>query len=279
MTKPRQSALRTRIATELEKLALTPDEEKRVLQQLQKPERVRKSLDMFANSRSVKYGVVSDLHIGSKHFRPDVFEQSIKTFNREGVDAILLPGDVIEGMSNRDGHVYELDTIGTTAQVNKAAELLQGYKQPILFTTGNHDEWSKKKSNQGVIVGPTLEDKLGGNAKWLGEYTADIKLSPTTFIRLTHEGNSSYALSYSGQKRINGLSHDEKPAAIINGHIHKALYMFYRNIHYFEAGTLQDQTDFMRMKGSPAMVGYWVIKLGHNRKGVNTVAQTFYPGY
>lgn len=277
MAKPKSSTTK-KIQSELERLVLTPEEEKHILQQLLKPERVRKSFDMFANSRHVKYGVASDLHIGSKYFRPDIFEQSIETFTREGVDAILIPGDVIEGMSNREGHIYELETIGTSAQVQKAIELLKGFKQPILFTTGNHDEWAKNKSNQGVLVGPTIEAGVKGS-KWLGEYTADLRLSPQTFIRLTHEGAASYALSYSGQKRVAALSHDEKPAVILNGHIHKSLYMNIRNLHYFECGTFQDQTPFMRMKGSPAMVGYWVIGIGHNRKGVNRVDQTWFPGY
>ena len=272
---------RARIASVLEKLALTPEEEKRVLDQLRLPERVRKTYDHYNNSRRSKYMVVSDTHIGSKFYRPDIMDAAAMVAKKEGVEAIYHAGDVIEGMSNRDGHVYELDQVGTSAQVNKAVselEKLTAVGVPFYFTTGNHEDWAKNKANQGVMVGPTLEDKLKGS-KWLGEYTAQIALSPNTTMWLTHEGSSSYALSYSGQKRINALSGGVKPDIIYNGHLHKALYMLYRNIHYHEAGTMQDQTPFMAMKGSPAMPGFWVVDVSFNRKGINEYSPKLYPFY
>jgi predicted phosphodiesterase len=272
------TSLENTVMSEIQKLNLNEFELKNLLKQINKPEVIKKSFDHFYDTKRVKIGIISDTHIGSKYFNQELFMNSIKTFNREGVDAIYHSGDLIEGMSNREGHIYELETIGVTNQIKKAVELLNLYKQPLFFITGNHDEWASKKSDQGVIVGEYINTLLP-NAEFLGEYNADVKLAPNVTMRLTHEGSSAYALSYSMQKRINGISGGDKPEILVNGHIHKALYMFYRNIHGVEAATFQEQTPFMRMKGSPAMTGYYVFDIGLNKRGVNEFNFKFYPGY
>ena len=262
---------------EIKKHNLTVEEAKRVLDQLNRPEKVRKIYDHYANSKKNTFGIVSDLHVGSKYFDYHAFEHSVKVFNKS-VDAIYIPGDIIEGMSNRDGHIYELEKVGTSAQINLAVDLLNHYKKPIFFTTGNHDEWAKKKANQGVDVGISIQNRVK-ESEYLGEYTADVKLGKNVIMRLTHDGNTAYALSYSLQKRINAISGGDKPDVLLNGHLHKLLYMFYRNIHAIECGTLQKQTNFMQMIGSPAHVGFLTLDISYNRKGINEISPKFYPHY
>ena len=270
--------LEDKILKEIKKLNLNEDEVNKFIKQINKPEKVRNTYDHFYDSKNVRIGIIADTHIGSKDFDEKLFYDSIKIFDKEKVSGIYHCGDIIEGMSNREGHIYELNILGVSNQLKKASELLSLYKQPVHFITGNHDEWSNKKSNQGVIIGDLLESMIP-NSKFLGEYFADINLADNIKMRLTHEGSSAYALSYSGQKRINAIQGGDKPDIICNGHIHKALYMFYRNIHFIEAGTFQGQTPFMRMKGSPSMKGFYVLDIGFNKKGVNEFVPKFYPGY
>lgn len=253
-------------------------EQEIILTQLQQPQRKIETYKHDFNSNHIKLGIISDTHIGSKYFNKQILDNSIKIFNKEKVDAIYHCGDVIEGMSNREGHCYELEKIGFTSQIEYAAELLSKYKQPLFFITGNHEEWAKKKSNIGYVVGHDLENKINGS-KYLGEYTANIDLGKDVIMRLTHEGNSAYALSYSGQKRINALEGGTKPNIIFNGHLHKMLYMNYRNIHFFEAGAMQNQTSFMAMKGSPAMTGFIVADIYFNKDGINRLTTSMYPYY
>lgn len=263
---------------ELSKLGLTEKEAIDSLRQLTRPQKKVNFHKHHFHPKHIKLGIISDTHIGSKYFNYQAFEDSIEMFNREKVDAIYHAGDVIEGMSNRDGHIYELEKVGTTAQVDLAVELLSQYRQPLFFTTGNHDEWAKNKANQGTLVGPQIEQRIKGS-KFLGEYTANVELAPNVQMRLTHEGSTCYALSYSMQKRINGMEGGTKPNILINGHIHKYLYMFYRNIHGFEAGTFQNQTPFMAAKGSPAHVGYWILDLEFDKTGLKGIKQTARPFY
>lgn len=268
----------TKLEKLIERYGLSEGEVETFLKGLSKPPKRHNTYEHFYGERRTKLGFFPDTHIGSKFFRPDIFDAAIKKFNQEKVDAVYHVGDIIEGMSNREGHIYELETLGVSNQVNQAAELLNQVQQPFYFITGNHDGWSRVKGNQGVSVGDMLEDKIK-DSKFLGEMYADIQLHPNVKLRLSHEGNSSYTLSYSGQKRINGLQAGTKPNIIVNGHLHKSLYMMYRNIHYFEAGSMEDQTPFMAMKGSPAMLGFWILDVRHNKGGISQMKPTFYPFY
>lgn len=266
------------IAKELRKQNLTPEELKILLKQIQKPEREVRTFNHFYNSKRLKIGVFSDPHWGSLFSKERYVDDAVKRFNKEKVEAIYVPGDIVEGMSHREGHIFELNVVGFTNQMDYAVAQFEKFKQPIFFTTGNHDEWAKKKSDIGFLVGPELDNRVK-HATFLGEYTARVMLLPSVEMRLTHEGSAAYALSYSGQKRINSLSGGTKPNIILNGHIHKLLYMMYRNIHYFECGTLQEQTPFMAMKGTPAMVGFSVLDISFNRQGINELDYKLFPYY
>ena len=263
----------------LEKHNMSEDELKVLLKQAKKPKlNTHSEHDHFYGGRHIKYGLISDLHLGHKKVDMRCIEDAIKVFNKKSVDAVYCPGDIIEGMSNRDGHIYELDVIGVTNQLDFATDVLSNFNKDFYFILGNHDEWSMKKSNQGVHIGKELERRLP-NLHYLGDYKADINLSDNVKMRMTHEGSTCYALSYSIQKRINALEGGQKPNILHNGHIHKALYMFYRNIHATESGTCERQTDFMAMKGAPAHVGFWEIDVWFNKNGITKFQPTFYPYY
>lgn len=266
------------LTSELQRQGITAEEARGIIKQLRHPRVERGKTTSRDYGKHFKIGVISDLHIGHSLYRPDILDHAIKTFNREGIDEVYLPGDIIEGMSNRDGHIYELAEAGVTGQVALAKQELGRIRQPISAILGNHDLWSMKKANQGVNIGQELSAGIKG-FRYLGDMSADIDLGTTT-IRLSHEGNSvATGISYSLQKRINALSGGEKPGVILNGHLHKMLYAFYRNIHAFECGTLCDQTEFMRMKGSPAHTGYLTLDIKHGKAGITQCTPTFYPFY
>lgn len=269
-------------ATKLERLLnrhnISEDEAITALKQLTKPESKRQTFSHKWNPKKIKLGILPDTHIGSKFFDKQILDDAIRTFDREKVDAVYHVGDVVEGQSNRDGHVYELDLLGVTNQVDYACQLLSKIKQPLFFLEGNHHLWGMNKANQGVEIGKMLESGLE-NATKIGDMVADVKLAQGILFRLSHEGASAYALSYSGQKRINALEGGTKPNIIMNGHLHKSLYMFYRNIHYFEAGSMQRQTPFMAMKGSPAMLGYWILDLAIQKGQLKELTPKWRPFY
>lgn len=263
--------------SKLEKIAskLTEDEIKIILKQ-----RGRKFIpnkySIPTTSNKIRIGIMSDTHIGSKLFNYEAFDNLIKDF--KDVDVIYFAGDILEGMSGREGHIYELEEVGWTNQLNKAKELLRHLPKECYFILGNHDLWAMKKANAGFNVGLEL---ASDNSKlhYLGDLEATINLGRNCNIRLTHYGGTAYALSYWGQKYCNSLEGGNKPNMVINGHLHKSIYFQYRNIQYFEAGTLQNQSEFMRMKGSPVSVGYWIVDLSFDKFGIKKLSPKWCPHF
>lgn len=228
---------------------------------------------------SFSFGYFSDPHIGNKKFNRELFDYMVRFFRQEKPDFILNPGDHLEGMSGRPGHVYELDAIGFQQQFNKAKELYDQLSDfPHYGIDGNHDQWFYKKNDNGVIVGQELERAVR-NYHHLGQDEADLVVKGIT-IKLYHGGDgTAYATSYKLQKLIESFSSGEKPHIVLSGHYHKALYMFNRGVHGFECGTLCGQTSWMRGKKIPAHMGFGLVRVVPNSTGVERLTHIFVPWY
>ena len=228
------------------------------------------------SGETVKFGTLSDTHLGSIYTDPHYVMAAFKEFEKEKVDFITHSGDVTEGMSHRPGHVYELSHIGYAAQKKHAIELLSKAPVPLYMIDGNHDRWYIK-SNGALIV----EDICANieHAEYLGHDEGDIAIGNTT-IKLWHgEDGNSYATSYRIQKVIESLTGGEKPGIMLCGHTHKQLYMFERHIHAFSCGSIQKQSKWMRGKRIPAHTGFWIIEATLNDEGIAKVNSTWHPFY
>jgi predicted phosphodiesterase len=86
--------------------------------------------------------------------------------------------------------------------------------------------------------------------------------------------------SYKPQKIVESLSGGTKPDILAIGHFHKAEYLFYRNVHILQAGTMQNQTPFMQTKGLSAHVSGWMLDLFAKKDGtLDRVDMKFFPYY
>ena len=251
---------------------------------------VRKSLraiphhkvhDHTSGSKHIKFGYYSDPHVGQKHFIEPLWHKMIATFKREGITNVYCPGDNLEGMSGRPGHIYELAQIGATAQLDKASELFHLAPRGMHFyiIDGNHDQWFKEKNNGGLVAGLELQQR-NPNVTFLGEWEADILLCPNVTMKLFHSNDgTAYADSYKLQKLIESLEGGKKPSIILSGHYHKQVAIFRRNIFGFECGTLCEQTGFMRGKKIPAHKGFGIIELWAGSHGIERLRHEFFPHY
>lgn len=229
----------------------------------------------------VKIGILADTHIGQKKFDEGFIKYASEVFKKEGVKDVYHAGDICEGMSGRPGHVYELQYIGFSQQVGAAARIFNNYFRDfnIFGITGNHDDWFKLKNDAGANVGEELANRVP-NFQYLGENEAHVKLGPNTTMMLFHPGDgTAYATSYKMQKLTESFTGGEKPNIIVEGHYHKALYMFSRNIHCIEGGTLCGQTGWMRGKKIPAHMGFWILELDIGKRGITKFTPHFYPKY
>jgi len=209
----------------------------------------------------IRVGYFSDPHIGHDRFRQDGFDLMIKTFKKEGIDFIVCPGDHLEGMSGRPGHIYELSEVGFSAQINKAIQLYDALGLPILGIDGNHDQWYAKKNNSGIVVGEELEARIK-NYTHLGQDEGDIEVAPGYTIKLYHGADgTAYADSYKIQKLIESFTGGEKPNVVFSGHYHKSLFLARRNVFGFESGTLSGQSRYMRGKKIPSHEGFGIVDI------------------
>jgi len=225
----------------------------------------------------IRFGVMSDTHIGSAFFKPEIFESAIKEFKKEKCEFIVHSGDVFEGMSNRPDQIYHLSHIGYSAQLNYGRELFSLWPGKIYFIDGNHDRWFIK--NTGAIIVAELIKELP-DAEFLGHDTGDISLKGKAVLKLWHgEDGNSYAVSYRISKVIESFTGGQKPSMLILGHVHKQAYVFERHVHAISAGCIETQSDWMRSKRIPVHVGFWIIDVWVNDQGISKVRCTWYPFY
>lgn len=223
------------------------------------------------------FGVIGDTHIGSVYFHPEYLLSAFEEFRRLGIDTVLHVGDVTEGMSNRQGHVYECTHIGYRAQRDYAVELLDEWEGEMYFIDGNHDRWYQH-SNGAVIV-EDICGKLGDRAHFLGQDEGNLQWGDVE-IRLWHGGDgSSYATSYRIQKIIESLTGGDKPNVLLCGHTHKQGYFFERNVHAISCGAIMSQSRWMRGKKLANHTGFHTLRLVQRDGGVSQCSPTFYPFY
>jgi len=224
----------------------------------------------------VTIGVISDTHIGSIYTDNSHIYRAFAEFDKEKVDFIVHSGDVTEGLSNRQGHIYELSAIGYDQQKELAIKILKSSPAQMYMIDGNHDRWYIKGS--GALIVKDIAKEI--DAIYLGSDEGDISLGLSATLKLWHgEDGNTYAISYRMQKIVESLTGGTKPHILIAGHVHKMMYNFLRHIHCVGSGSIQMQSKWMRGKRLEAHTGFWVIKAWVNETGVGKFQCTWYPLY
>jgi hypothetical protein len=233
------------------------------------------------------FGVVSDNHLCNKHSRLDVLNAAYDTFERMGITTVYNAGNWIDGEAR-----FNKTELVTAPGMDKQLDyMIHEYPQRAGITTqliagDDHEGWYQQR--EGVEIGRYLqfraEDQGRNDLKYLGYGEADVALrhgSGTAVMRVVHPGGgSSYAISYTDQKRVESYQGGEKPHIELAGHYHKANYGYPREVHTVQTGCTCDQTMFMRKKRLQAHIGYWVIKIAQDSKGaVNRFAPEWFSFY
>ena len=271
---------------ELKLKKINPSEVGTILKGLKSFNNFRKYMPVRVDfpDRQIRFGAFADCHMGHQNYRPDVLRKMILDGKRNGIEFWVNSGDTIEGMSGREGHIYELTHIGASAQFEYFTEEFKMFRNKVysIEAQNSHGGWFKSKGNMGLNVGEELANK-SKHYTFVGYDEQDILLDNGLKLRLRHPGGgTAYALSYKLQKYVESISGGQKPHVLFQGHFHKAIYLFYRNIHCFDSGCLCDQTPFMKKIGTPAHVGYWIIDINMHRakkNGVERVSSQFVPFY
>lgn len=227
----------------------------------------------------IKFGLIGDPHINSKYVQLTWLHNFYDTLVEQEIPICYNAGDMTSGEHMRTGHEYEIYRHGADEQV---AEIVRTYPKrtgiETHFITGNHDASIYKVA--GCDVGKAIARERN-DMVYLGRDCAVVNIAPKCSIELRHPWNgAAYALSYHPQKIIESMEADSKPNILAIGHYHKALYLFYRNIHCFCTGCFQSQTPFMRGKGLAAHMGGWIITAYVDENGyLRLINPQFIPYY
>lgn len=217
-------------------------------------------------NKVLTFGLISDTHINSKYTQLTYLHDFYKLCARREIADVYHAGDIDEGEQMRVGHQYDCYTQGSDDHVN---EIITNFPKVnginTHFITGNHDSSVYKKC--GVDIGESIAMKRS-DMNYLGRDCARIKITPNCILELRHPWDgTAYALSYKPQKMIESMEADSKPNILAIGHYHKMEYLFYRNVHCFQAGCFQTQTPFTRGKGISVHLGGWIITVEVDKKG------------
>jgi predicted phosphodiesterase len=238
------------------------------------PKRIRSN---WNGDHVIKFGVVSDTHLGSKYTQLSFLHQAYDAFEAEGITTVYHAGDITEGERMRPGHEYECYIHGADEH---AQEINTHYPKRDGITTfyilGNHDAAFVRHAGLNISKMINRDDLI-----CLGFDSATIEITPNCKLELRHPGGgSAYSISYKSQKAIDAMSGGEKPNILILGHYHKQEYIFYRNVHCLQAGTLQAQSGFMKRLALAAHVGFYIVTIHVDDNGqINRFLPEWRPFY
>ena len=231
------------------------------------------SIDKVWNGdKIIRFGVCGDNQLCSVFSQLTFLHKLYDIYQNEGITTVYNPGDISEGYKKtRAGHIYDLipGCVGVDQQKDYIVKNFPERKDITTeFITGNHDHWHIQ--NGGANIGKMIERERS-DMKYLGLSNIQINITPNCIVELNHpEDGSAYALSYSSQKYADSLMGGNKPNILLQGHYHKAEYIFYRNIHIVQSATTCAQTNWMRAKKLAAHVGGWIIEVHVNDDGTIT---------
>jgi len=232
----------------------------------------------LVNSKSnhIKFALISDTHFGSMCCDEDAFQNFCKYCVDQKVYQMYVSGDILAGGGIYKGQEFELKDHGVELQRDRLMSMKIPAKLKVDFICGNHD--TSFRNQVGVSVGDMIANCMP-NWTFLGDMQADMHFKTpngTYKLRLMHpDGGTAYALSYKGQKIVEGLEGGTKPHMLSIGHYHKAeMIPAYRNVAVIQAGAFERQTEFLKRKGSQCHVGGWIMEV-NVEKDANRVKGEF----
>jgi DNA polymerase II small subunit/DNA polymerase delta subunit B len=111
-----------------------------------------------SDDNTIRFGIMGDLHVGSGYQRTDALRAFYEACGNEGIETVLVPGDLIDGWHVYRGQEFELHPNARSwpDQRDMFADLVP--KIPGLtsiFITGNHE--ASFRRSIGMVVGDELQ--------------------------------------------------------------------------------------------------------------------------
>lgn len=222
---------------------------------------------------TVRFGVVSDTHLGSKYQQLTYWRRFCDTAREWGAQFMLHAGDAVDGTHKMHrGMEFEQFVHGFEGQgryaVDKWPELLnkRGKALPQYAIGGNHD--GSFFSDVGANVLQLIADNRD-DVEFLGAPAATFHIGGLQIYMLHPDGGPSYARSYRLQKIVEQLPADTKPHVLMAGHWHVTSHVpGYRSVEAFALPCFQSQTPYLRRKGLAPVIGGALFEMEYSERGL-----------
>ncbi len=233
----------------------------------------------WKGEKVLRFGLIGDTHLNSNAQQLTHLNDFYDICVSEGIETIYHDGDLVDGDCVYPGHQFEVFNIGVDKQKNYAIKNYPSRKGiTTKFIGGNHDLKWFHKSGIDVCEGIASERK---DMFYLGQYAADVTLTPNCKLRLEHPlGKPAYAISYKTQRKIDNMRGGTKPNILSEGHYHYSDYFFRRNVHAVCTPSFQGPTAFSTRLGLENDNGGWIVEINVDSEGTITkFIPSFYPFY
>lgn len=217
---------------------------------------------------SIRFGIISDTHFGSKHHRREELEKCVDLMVNEGIKNILCPGDLLEGNNVYPGQLHDLSAVTEDDQLQEAIMGL-----PLLpkgsryfWISGNHDLiWLKRNTGSDPLVAFDLARR---DVVYLGKHSCYIKAAPKVNIQMVHPmKGSTMTVSYAAQKFIDGLVPENRPNISLFGHWHNTGYFSYKGVRMELCPSFQGANELSVRNGWSNIVGGKIVEIDLNKEG------------
>jgi len=229
--------------------------------------------------RPFKIGIISDTHIGSTMQQITFLHEAYKMMKDEGVKKVLHAGDLVEGNGKQfKGQMYEMFLHGADAMVDYT---IKNYPYSKGMTTyiigGSHDYSFYKEDGTNVLI--RIADKRP-DITYLGMFGAYLNFGKISTYLMHGSGGVAYARSYRMQKIIEQFPPEKKPHILFLGHYHVECHLpTYRNVAGFQLPCFQTQTNYLMAKGLFPEIGFLILEITPNAKGIFKYKTDWYSFY
>lgn len=217
---------------------------------------------MLFKGERVRFGVVSDTHLGSKKERLEELHYAYNVFRDEGIDTVYHGGDLVCGYGIFPGQANEVNLHTYEDQVEYAVE---NYPRVAGISTfmiaGNHDiegVFGRVGANPVVAFCNQRED-----VTYAGDYRTTYELEQGTRIYNLHpKGGMGYAADYKIRKLAEGFEGGTKPHVMLVAHFHRRGAFEARGIQCVMTGCFEGGGSFGHRLGmSDPAVGFHIVDM------------------
>lgn len=217
-----------------------------------------------AHGPTVRLGVVSDTHLGSRYQALSELEAVYDEFHARGVQAVLHAGDVFAGVGMYRGQETDelLPAVDTYSRQVDYAEAEYPCRDGVTtyMIAGNHDldgAFSRSISSPVRALASRRKDIV-----YLGDERVTVELVNGARVMVAHgSGPAGYAHSYKAQRYIEAINRSERPDLLILGHFHRAGFFVHDGVSCVLAACFQTQTPFLASNGIEPDVGGFVVSV------------------